>query len=109
MLPQQRLTGGFKNGSRIHALLLTKLGTIYNETRAATHTHSLIHVYVLQISGNKPSGWGHLFLNGALESMEYYSADFSGNMPCGALRVVIAEPSHGCSKLTNTDEELKDR
>jgi hypothetical protein len=72
-------------------------------------TYELTHELTHQVEGRKPALWGHMLLHGALEPIQYFSADFSGNMPCGNRRIVFAYPPSGCVELTNKDEDLQDR
>jgi len=48
---------------------------------------------------NKPAGWGSVFYPGAVELLEFYSADFSSRFPCRSFDAVVADPITACSEI----------
>ena len=50
---------------------------------------------------DQPESWGFVKMAGGHSGFEFFKADFGGDLVCGELPVVIADPPHGCGKLKN--------
>lgn len=72
----------------------TKVNLASEENCASTSNYLLTQE-------NRPARWGHVYITGALESIEFFSSEFSALFPCGEEEIVLAEPRTACQELDN--------
>mmetsp|Transcript_22830 Transcript_22830/g.64832 ORF Transcript_22830/g.64832 Transcript_22830/m.64832 type:complete len:451 (+) Transcript_22830:159-1511(+) len=44
----------------------------------------------------KPSSWGHLYVDGSIEPLEFFTSYFSSPFPCEPVELVAADPPEAC-------------
>lgn len=87
--------------------LSATLIVVYLVLLAATHTHAKENEVSLKsqtlgkcaATATTPGRWGHLFVSGSQEYIEFFTSEFSALFPCEATEFAFAEPELACSPL----------